>query len=488
MTKVSIIIPYRNVEQYISKCLSTVLYQTLEDIEVICINDASEDGSKEIVKQYALKDKRVLMLDTNLVSGQSYARNLGLEIASGEYIGFVDGDDWVELDMFEKLYNRAKSADTDITMCQAQLYDDKTQEFYTDDYYSLKPLEKLGENVFNATDTKDEILNINVVLWNKIYKKEFLEKLQVKFAQGFIYEDMPFFYETYIKAQKINILWESLYYYRQNRGFSTMQKSNKKVYDRVDMTALTYNILKQATFFQEKKGDILRWVVDDIFHRYTLLEDIYYEEYYHKMREFFISLNLSEEEKDMLRTGYCYDEFCNILERDYFGFWNFLIEKYKTSNKRIKAAEHKCNEDIIAIKNYIEEYKASVEQEKKQNEQWWKDYTEKEIQHRIGEQFTYLEAKKTYEMGQLYEEFNKKLQTQEYELKKWQGESLRQQKEQLTADFEWKLQEQKQHYMQALNEQKKYYENNYLLVKIMLKAYKKLDQVKNKAKKILKKN
>lgn len=473
MTKLSIIIPYRNVEKYISKCLSTVLYQSLEDIEVICINDASEDNSREIVRQYAQKDKRILMLETNHESGQSYARNIGLEIASGEYVGFVDSDDWIELDMFEKLYNKAKSTDADITMCQAQLFDDKTQETYSNDYYLLKPLEKFGESTFNPNETKDEILDINVVLWNKIYKKEFLDRLQVRFAEGFIYEDMPFFFETFLKAEKVNILWEKLYYYRQNRTFSTMQKSNKKVYDRVDMSARTYEVLKQTPFFEEKKGDILRWVVDDIFHRYTLLDDIYYEEYYKKMREFFISLNLSDEEKDMLRTGYCYDEYCNILENDYFGFWRFLIEKYKTSNKRIKAAEHKCNEDILAIKDYIEEYKAQVVVEKEEIVAWWKE----EVERCLDKQKEKLDAEK-----------NKDMVRQETELKKWNSESLRQQEEKLTADFKWKLEEQKQHYMSALNEQKNYYENNYFLVKIILKAYKKLDQVKNKIKNVLKKN
>ncbi len=473
MTKLSIIIPYRNVEKYISKCLSTVLYQSLEDIEVICINDASEDTSRDIVRQYAQKDNRILMLETNQESGQSYARNLGLEIASGEYVGFVDADDWVELDMFEKLYNRAKLTNSDITMCQSQLYDDKTQETYTNDYYSLKPLEKFGDSTFSPIEVKNEILDINVVLWNKIYKKEFLDKIQARFAQGYIYEDMPFFFETFLKAEKVSVLWENLYYYRQNGTSSTMQKSNKKVYDRVDMAARTYAVLKQAPFYEERKGDILRWLVDDIFHRYTLLDDVYYEEYYTKMREFFISLNLSDEEKDMLRTGYCYDEFCNILERDYFGFWKFLIEKYKTSNKRIKAAEHKCNEDILAIKNYIEEYKAQVVVEKEEIVAWWKD----EVQRCLSEQKIDLDAKKDEEKVK-----------QEYELKKWNFESLRQQEEKLTADFKWKLEEQKQHYMAALNEQKNYYENNYLLVKIILKAYKKLDQVKNKINKILKKN
>lgn len=492
MTKVSVIIPYRNVEQYISKCLSCVTNQTLGDIEIICINDASDDGSKEIVQEFAKNDKRILMLNTSVESGQSYARNLGLELASGEYIGFVDADDWIELDMFEKMYNRAKSDDTDITMCQAQLYDDKKQETYSDDYYSLKSLERFGNSVFASEDTKNEILDINVVLWNKIYKKEFLDKYQTRFAEGYIYEDMPFFFETYIKAKRINIVWENLYFYRQNRGFSTMQKSNKKIYDRIDMAELTYNTLKQASFFHEKQYDILRWLIDDIFHRYTLLDAEYYEEYYRKMRAFFINLNLNDEQKESLRISYCYDEFCNILERDYFQFWNFLIEKYKTSNKRIKAAEHKCNLDILAIKEYIEEYKHDVSVEKEQIVEWWKNHceetTKNEVQRRLDEQFTYLESKKNYEMGQIYDEFNNKLMVQERELNKWREESLRQQAEKMSADYNWKMDEQKKHFNESLKQQKDYYENKFLLVKMALKIHRKFGQLKNKIKKVFKKN
>ena len=492
MTKVSVIIPYRNVEQYIAKCLSSVVSQTLGDIEIICINDASTDASKGIVQKFAENDKRILMLNTTKESGQSYARNLGLDLASGEYIGFVDADDWVELDMFEKMYNRAKADDTDITMCLSQLYDEKEQRIYSDDYYSLKSLEKLGDNVFAPEDTKEEILDINVVLWNKIYKKEFFDRHKTRFAEGFIYEDMPFFFDTYLKAQRINILWETLYYYRQNRGLSTMQKSNKKIYDRIDMAELTFNILKQSSFYEEKQYDILRWLIDDIFHRYTLLESQYYEEYYRKMREFFIRLNLNEDQKESLRISYCYDEFCSILERDYFRFWNFLIEKYKTSNKRIKAAEHKCNLDILAIKQYIEEYKHDVGVEKEQIVEWWKNHceesTKQEVQRRLDEQYIFLESKKNYEIGQVYDEFNDKLKVQAREFNKWQAESLRQQEEKITADYEWKMEEQRRHYTESLREQKNYYENKLLLVKIALKAHRKFGQLKNKVKKVLKKN
>lgn len=472
MTKVSIIVPFNNVENYISKCLASLIYQTLEDIEIICVNDASTDGSVNIVKAYADNDKRIKVLNVETMSGQSYARNLGLEIASGEYVGFVDSDDWVELDTFEKMYYRAKADDTDITMCQAQLYDDKEQRFYSDDYYSLKSLERFGNSAFSPIDTKDDILNINVVLWNKIYKLEFLNNIGVKFQNGYIYEDMPFFFETYLKADKVNILWETLYFYRQNRSFSTMQNSDKKVYDRIPMIERTYRVLEQAPFFQEKKAEIVSWLIDDIFHRYTLLEDKYYENYYAKMKALFQSIELTDEDKEVLAKSYCYDEFCNILERSYYGFWNFLVEKYKTSNKRIKAAEHKCNLDILAIKEYLEQYKIEAKEERDNLQSWWENHCKETLEN--------LEKE--------HQELKDEHIRQEYALKAWQAESVKQTTEKLTADYEWKLEAQKQHYQEALIKQKEYYENNYLLVKIVLKFCKKFEQLKNKIKNILKKN
>ncbi len=488
MTKISIIVPFHNVEKYISKCLTSLIYQSLEDIEIICINDASTDDSKNIVQYYVENDTRIILLNVDNVSGQSYARNLGINVASGEYIGFVDSDDWVELDMFEKMYNKAKSVDSDITMCQAQLYDDKEQTLYTNDYYNLKSLEKYGDKVFTPEETKDEILNINVVLWNKIYKREFLQNISAKFQDGYIYEDLPFFFETYLKAQRINILWEASYYYRQNRQFSTMQNSDKKVYDRIPMVERTYNVLKQAPFFEEKKAEIISWIIDDIFHRYTLLEDKYYEDYFGKMKEFFQRIELTPEDEQELAKSYCYDEFKNILERSYYGFWNFLVEKYKTSNKRIKAAEHKCNLDIIAIKEYLEQYKKEANDEKKRIVEWWQKHCEEVVKKKTDEQFIYLEAKKSEELKAAYEEWHSKLVKQEYELKAWQAESVKQVSEKLKADYEWKLEEQKQHYQEALIKQKEYYENNYLLVKIILKFYKKVEQLKNKIRRIIKKN
>ena len=495
MTKVSIIVPFHNVEKYISKCLTSLMYQSLEDIEIICINDASEDASKEIVQKYIQNDSRIIMLHTQVQSGQSYARNLGLEAASGEYIGFADSDDWCALDMFEKLYNKAKEDDADITMCGAQLYDDAEQTFCTNDYYSLKSFEKFRGKVFNAADAEDEILNNPAVLWNKIYRADFLYENKIKFQEGFIYEDLPFAMETFLKAQKMNIVFENLYFYRQNRRFSTMKNSDKKVYDRIPMDELTWEILRQADFYEEKKAEIISWLIDDIFHRYTLLEEKYYQDYYKNMKEFFIKIHKTMTEKDrevLAQKSYCRDEFDCIVQGSYLDFWRFLIEKYKTANQKIKEAEHHAGLDVKAVKDYLEQYKQEQEAEKKEINEWWQKHldetTAKAVKAAQDEQFIFLQSKKDEELKKLYNEMQEKLSRQEYELKSWQAESERQIREKLTADYEWKLEDLRQKHKEALLNQKNFYENKYLLVKILLKLYKKIEQLKNKAGKILKKN
>lgn len=495
MTKVSIIVPFHNVEKYISKCLTTLMYQTLEDIEIICVNDASTDASKEIVQNYIEHDKRIILLNTEVLSGQSYARNIGLEVASGEYIGYVDSDDWCSLDMFEKLYTCAKENNTDITMCEAELYDDMEQLFHSNDYYSLKSFEHFKGIIFNANDAKDNILSNPAVLWNKIYKHDFLLENNIKFQEGYIYEDLPYSVETFLKAKRINIVFEKLYYYRQNRRFSTMKNSDKKVYDRIPMVELTWNILKQADFFQEKKPEIISWIIDDIFHRYTLLEEKYYLDYYINMQEFFTRINetITEEDRKVLSLkSYCRDEFDSIVNGSYLEFWKFLIEKYKTANQKIKETEHRAALDVQAIKDYLEQFKIEKENEKEKVIEWWKNHLDKTVKDSVktalDEQFIFMKQQKDEELTNIYNEMQEKLRKQEYDLKAWQTESVRQVKEKLTADYEWKLEEQRQHYQESFIKQKDYYENKYYLVKMLLKFYKKRDQLKNKIDKLLKKN
>ncbi len=181
MPKVSVIIPFNNVENYIKECLDSVLNQTLTDIEVICVDDASDDGTLNIVKELANKDNRIRLIELSERKGQGYARNRAIEIATGDYIGFVDSDDFVKPEMFKLLYEKALENDNDIVMCQVSEYDDVTGQYIQSDYYSLAPLYSFADRMFSAEDTKQVILDINVALWNKIYRRSYLEEIGEKF-------------------------------------------------------------------------------------------------------------------------------------------------------------------------------------------------------------------------------------------------------------------------------------------------------------------
>lgn len=328
MPQVSIIIPFNNVESYIDKCLDSVISQTLQDIEIICVNDASSDKSRKIVEEYAKNDSRIKIIDLNKRQGQGFARNRAIEIATGEYIGFVDSDDWIEHDMFSELYNKAKENDDDIAICLANEYDDLNEKYITSDYYSLKILEYMGDRVFSSKDVQDKLLDVNVVLWNKIYKKSFLDRIGEKFPEGFIYEDLPFFFGTFLGAQKIQILWKHLYIYRINRKNSTMQQFNKKILDRLDMVSLTYEKLCKMDFPLDMINRIKGWVIDDLFHRYVLLTKNYHREFFFRMKQIFQSLDINDPENPFWKTVYHYEGYLLVLNNDFESFNQVLFSKY----------------------------------------------------------------------------------------------------------------------------------------------------------------
>ena len=241
MVKISIIVPVYNTAKYLDKCIQTLIKQTLEDIEIIFIDDGSEDGSAEILKNYAKNDKRISILNQNH-KRQGAARNYGLSIAQGEYIGFVDSDDWVELDMFDQ----AKETDSDIVMCSMNTFEDGTNKIIVNTYNTLDIFnQKFFENSFTPQDTLNFIFNISVSPCNKIYRKSLIVKNNIKFPENIYFEDNAFFFKSWLNAQKISLLNQKLYQYRKSTASTT--KSDKNKLDIFKTLDLTKNILFEIT-------------------------------------------------------------------------------------------------------------------------------------------------------------------------------------------------------------------------------------------------
>lgn len=231
MPKVSVIVPFYNVEQYIGKCLESLVNQTLQDIEIILVNDGSKDGSKEIAVQYTEKypNKIVYLEKTN--GGLSDARNYGMKHTTGEYIAFLDSDDYVELNTYEKLYNKAIEKGADMVEC---------------DFYWEYPEKKIHDKNANYKNESDRYANARVVAWNKLYKREVLLNSNIEFPKGLRYEDVEFFYKMLPQLNKIELINEPLIHY--------IQRENSITYVQNERTSEIFIILDNVIEYYKQNG------------------------------------------------------------------------------------------------------------------------------------------------------------------------------------------------------------------------------------------
>lgn len=215
---ISIIVPIYNVEQYLPKCLDSILAQTNKDIEVILIDDGSTDNSGKIGNRYAKKDARIRVFHTEN-GGLSAARNLGLDKASGEYIGFVDADDWLDREMYEVLLNTAEALGADIVECGF------VQEFMS------KRVEKPAINrMVSAKEAVEALVGgeIQTQVWNKLWKRSLFDT--VRFPDGRNYEDIATAYKVFGKA-KVTGVKPCLYHQLQRKGGISQTYSAKNLVD-----------------------------------------------------------------------------------------------------------------------------------------------------------------------------------------------------------------------------------------------------------------
>jgi len=218
--KLSIIIPVYKVEQYLPRCLDSLLSQSLEEIELICINDGSPDNCLDILKNYRIKyGKKIVIIDKKN-EGVWKGRKDGVKIAKGEYIGFVDSDDYVRPGFAKKLYNAATKTDSDIAVCGFSRIDMDTGKIYSNEMCSKKRDILIENNI-------SDILAMNGAPWNKIYKSEILKKMKDLKHPPRILDDMMFLLLAYLNVNKITFIPDNLVCYMV-RGTSIINNINKE--------------------------------------------------------------------------------------------------------------------------------------------------------------------------------------------------------------------------------------------------------------------
>ena len=218
MPKVSVIVPFYNVEGYIEKSLDTLVNQTLQDIEIILVNDGSKDNSILIAKKFLEKyPKKIVYLEKEN-GGLSDSRNYALPYAKGEYVAFLDSDDYVEKDMYEKMYEIAKKENSDMVEC----------DFYWE-YHDKKKIDT-GVIYYGQNEMVEKV---RVVAWNKLIKREILDKTKIEFPKGLRYEDVEFTYKLVPFLNKVSFLKKPCVHYVQRDGSisNTQNERNEEIFD-----------------------------------------------------------------------------------------------------------------------------------------------------------------------------------------------------------------------------------------------------------------
>lgn len=269
--QISIIVPVYQVEKYLRDCLEHLIHQTYSNIEIICVDDGCTDNSPAILQEYADRDARIRIVRQKN-GGLSAARNSGMKVATAPFLMFCDSDDYYELDMCEKMLAAIQNApEADLAMCGMQIFfEDELGKNISDNYHDWYQLKFEGYVPICAKLLK----NCTAYVWNKIYRRDFLEKYEITFPEGVNFEDRWFFYVCAVHARGIYFIKDTLYHYRRRKGSIMSDTYAKKNYVSIDQ----FRIAIRLWYYYKKHNVLHKWgeyIVD--FWRQNLRMSLRYE-------------------------------------------------------------------------------------------------------------------------------------------------------------------------------------------------------------------
>ena len=240
MPKVSIIVPIYNVEKYLERCIDSLIGQTLDDIQIILVNDGSTDNSGKIAKEYAIKyqDKIIYLEKEN--GGLSDARNYGLLYATGEYIGFLDSDDYIDKEAYKAMYDKAKQENADYIEC---------------DFIWEYPNKIKEDKRVEYKNKKEMLAFVRVVAWNKLIKREVIEENNLEFPKGLRYEDVEFTYKLIPHLNKVSYINKYFIHYTQREN-SIANVQNARTAEIFTILDDVINYYKENEFYKEYEDEL----------------------------------------------------------------------------------------------------------------------------------------------------------------------------------------------------------------------------------------
>lgn len=310
--KVSVILPVYNVEKYLQKCLDSLINQTLRDIEIICINDGSTDNCLEILQEYSNKDHRIKVINQEN-KGAAVARNIGITMAQGEYLSFLDADDFFDKNMLKKAYQKSITENSDICIFESNLYDNithKTQKCT----WGVRLNELPKKNVFNRRDVKSNIFkSIMGWAWDKLYKKSFVLNNKLQFQDQRTTNDMYFVFASLLKAGRITILQETLYYHRRNDPDS-LSNTRELSWDCFYHALIKVrDELIKMELYEEYENDFVNYALHSCLWNFNTLTEPYAYKLFIKLRhEWFDELGINGHPSEFFKNKTEYNQYIQI--------------------------------------------------------------------------------------------------------------------------------------------------------------------------------
>lgn len=334
--KITVILSVYNGEKYLKKALDSIINQSLKDIEIILINDGSQDSSLKILKEYEKTDSRIKIINNEKNLGLGTSRNIGLSIAKGEYISFVDCDDWIKKKIYEVSYSEAIKYNSDITMFQTANYDENDKTFHLNDWSNLNQLnDSFYNRSFNSDDTKKFLFKLPVSACQKIYRREFLNNKNIRFPDRIYFEDNPFFYKTWLQAERISII-KHHYYIRRVHNDSITGTCDEKFFDIIPSGIELANFIIENGYYREYKEDFINYRIDAFRLVMKCMKYNLKEKFYKLSKKEFNRILNSPYKKDYLKYMNKKNKkiFKSILETENFTEFDKIWPPSKVKNSK----------------------------------------------------------------------------------------------------------------------------------------------------------
>lgn len=361
---VSVIVPVYNVEEYLRECLDSIINQTYTNLEIIIVNDCSLDNSQSIIDEYIKTDKRIQCIKHEKNKGLGEARNTGMAIAKGEYISFIDSDDYVDHSFIAKMLALILKDRADVAMCTYNAFDDVTKHIHPAFIFNINHTKE--SESFNALDTKGDVMIKHVVtpVWNKFYRLTFLKDNHIQFP-ALIYEDTSWGVEVLYTAKKIIYTNRPLMWYRDNRKKTNQNKIQlsqvsdaKTAIDIITNFELVYQFLNNKKLYKDLKTQFVYFVYIRILWILHRLQDSAFEGFYIHMQNFLKTTNIDPKNNSFLdeNSQREIEYFINLSPCEYLLSKKRKLELHRNIPSSIQSSVINDNQSLWSIiKNRLRE-------------------------------------------------------------------------------------------------------------------------------------